>query len=65
MERLLNLLFERHDIGRLGLDRYLTRWVLWGRRGPDGTRRTGPGGNTKPTKPPASPAAAIEGRILE
>lgn len=23
---------ERHDIGRKGLDRYLTRWTVWGRR---------------------------------
>jgi hypothetical protein len=23
---------ERHDIGRVGLDRYLTRWALWGKR---------------------------------
>jgi hypothetical protein len=43
LERLLNCLFERHDIGRKGLDRYLTRWVLWGRRGKDGLRRNGDG----------------------
>jgi hypothetical protein len=41
---LLNLLgVERHEIGRKGLDVYLTRWVLFGRRGPDGSRRRGPG----------------------
>jgi hypothetical protein len=33
LERLLGWLgVERHEIGRLGLDRYLTRWVLWGKR---------------------------------
>ena len=33
LERLLNWLrLERHDIGRKGLDRYLTRWYLWGSR---------------------------------
>jgi hypothetical protein len=37
-ERLLGWLrVERHDIGRLGLDKYLTRWVLLGQRfGADG-----------------------------
>lgn len=32
IERLLDFLFERHDIGRSGVDVYLTRWVLWGNR---------------------------------
>jgi hypothetical protein len=40
---LAHLGVERHEIGRLGLDKYLTRWVLYGRRGKDGTRRNGPG----------------------
>lgn len=31
-ERLLDRLFEKHEIGRRGLPRYLTRWVLWGKR---------------------------------
>ncbi len=44
LERLLDWLLEKHEIGRRGLPRYLTRWVLWGRKGPDGTRRNGPGG---------------------
>ncbi len=44
VERLLNWFFEVHEIGRRGLPRYLTRWVLWGRRGRDGSRRNGPGG---------------------
>lgn len=32
LERALNRLFEVHEIGRHGLPRYLTRWVLWGKR---------------------------------
>jgi hypothetical protein len=45
IEKLLSALgAERHEIGRRGLTQYLTRWVLYGRRGVDGTRRNGPGG---------------------
>lgn len=45
LERLLDRLgIEKHEIGRPGMGRYLTRWVLWGRRGGrDSTRRNGPG----------------------
>jgi len=32
LEWALNKLFETHEIGRKGLPRYLTRWVLWGKR---------------------------------
>ena len=39
IERLLGWLgVERHDIGRKGLDLYLTRWVLWGKRFGDGCK---------------------------
>jgi hypothetical protein len=34
---------ERHDIGRLGIDAYLTRWILLGHRGREGLRRYGRG----------------------
>lgn len=33
IDRLMRLLRrERHDIGRKGLDKYLTRYVIWGQR---------------------------------
>lgn len=38
IEWLFGKLFETHEIGRRGLPRYLTRWVLWGQRFGDDKR---------------------------
>jgi hypothetical protein len=44
LERILDWIgIEKHEIGRQGLTRYLTRWVLCGKRDPEtGLRRWGP-----------------------